>query len=140
MKKTILLILFLLTITQLRAPEYKTLYIEEPKPIELYAPLIDAITWVESKHGKYIWNPLEGAVGWFQIRQVRVDDYNKKINAKYKLDDFYDYNLSKEMFLYYTKDRSFEIVAKEWNGSGKMTINYWKLVKQKLNEKNLKLD
>lgn len=134
MKRLLFLILFLLTITQLRAPESSVLIIMRTESISRYGELIEAITWVESKHGSETWNPIEKAVGWFQIRQVRVDDYNKRRGTNYKLIDFFDYKLSKEMFLYYADGKSFEQAAKNWNGSGPKTIDYWRKVKQKLNE------
>ena len=34
--------------------------------------------------------------------------------------------------MYYTQGRSYEKVAKSWNGSGPKTIDYWKKVKSKL--------
>lgn len=132
MKKILLLITFLLLTINLLAPNEKVLYIEERNAINYYDPLIVAITWVESKHGLYIWNPEEEAVGQFQIRPIRVNDYNRRTNSNYKLEDFYDYELSKKMFLYFAAGKTYEQAAKDWNGSGKMTIEYWKKVKNEL--------
>jgi hypothetical protein len=133
MKKCVLLII-LSTLTFIcKAPEWKSLSIIKVKPIERYESLIKAITWVESKNGLFVWNPLEEAVGWFAIRPIRVKDYNKRTGNHYQLKDFYDYNLSKKMFLYYANGKSLEQAAKNWNGSGPMTIDYWNEVKKYLN-------
>jgi len=116
------------------APEWRVLYIVRSKPLHesFYDPLIQAVTWVESKWGKYIWNNTERAVGWFQIRQVRVDDYNQRTGSHYKLNDFFDYELSEKMFLYYAQGKSFERASKDWNGSGKKTLEYWRKIQQVL--------
>jgi hypothetical protein len=109
---------------------------EEPEVIEApdpYEVLIKAVTWVESAHGRYTYNAKENAVGWFQIRQIRVDDYNKRVGASYKLEQFFDYDLSREMFLYYAQGKSFEQAAKNWNGSGRMIIEYWNKVQTYIN-------
>jgi len=94
-----------------------------------YDLLIEAITFVESSHGVNVYNASEQAVGWFQIRQIRVDDYNRRTGSSYKLNDFYDYELSREMFIYYAKMyNSWEEIARRWNGSGAMTTIYWNKV------------
>ena len=130
-------LLILMTFTVCKAPEWKSLYVEKAEGIQKYKPLVYAVTWVESKHGQYVWNPKEEAVGWFQIRQVRVDDYNKRTGASYTLEDFYDYHLSEKMFLYYADGKSFEHAARSWNGSGPMTLRYWADVQKVLyNNKN----
>lgn len=111
-----------------------------PKPLIVYLPappisyelLAEAVTMVESGKGKKVYNKKENAVGWFQIRQCRVDHYNYVRKTKYKLTDFYNYNLSLEMFLFYAKGKSPEKAAKNWNGSGPMTVIYWKKVKSKI--------
>ena len=110
------------------APEYRVIYIKVSKATHTYKPLIRAVTWVESKWGVHVWNAKERAVGWFQIRQIRVDDYNKRTKSNYKLTDFYNYNLSEQMFLYYAKGKTYEQAAKSWNGSGPKTITYWQNV------------
>jgi len=132
MKKLTTVLLLMIFAVNLFAPEYKSLYILPGEKISFYEPLIRAITWKESRHGKYVWNPIENAVGWFQIRPIRVEDYNRKVGTSYRLEDFYSYELSREMFLYYAKGKTFETAAKNWNGSGPKTIDYWNDVKLNL--------
>ena len=62
---------------------------------------------------------------------------NERKKSTYKLIDFYDYNLSLEMFMYYANDEDFETVARNWNGgpeghNRKATLNYWKLIQKAL--------
>jgi len=133
MKVTILLIMIFVVC---KAPEWKTLWVQEEQPVRPYEKLCVAVSWYESKHGEFVYNPLEEAVGWFQIRQCRVDHYNQLTGFNYKLEDFYDYTLSKEMFLFFA-DRfgpyDLKRIACAWNGSGPMTEDYWKEVQKYLN-------
>ena len=119
--------------TLLSAPPNNSGMVFESEGINYYEPLIKAVVMVESSNGKYTYNPDEGAVGWFQIRQVRVDDYNKKRGMDHKLADFYDYDLSREIFLWYASGKSYEVAARNWNGKWVLTEKYWKRVKQHLN-------
>jgi len=114
----------------LTAPPYTALYIIRPPEINYYEPLIKAVTYVESCNGKYTYNAKEQAVGWFSIRQCRVDHWNKLMGTSYKLDDFYDYDLSREMFLYFAKGKTFEKAARDWNGKWSLTEGYWQKVKK----------
>jgi hypothetical protein len=129
MKMLLISILILLTLRAF-APEAKRMLIEKAEKISKFDKIIKAVTWIESKHGKYIFNPTEGAVGWFQIRQCRVDDYNKQIKGNYRLEDFYDYELSRKMFVWYAEQiQDIDLVIMRWNGSGPATREYLKRVK-----------
>jgi hypothetical protein len=130
MKRILFIILLSAICVKLLAPCEKVLYIEQKESINYYDPLIRALTWVESKHGKYIWNAEEQAVGHFQIRPIRVSDYNKRTNSNYKLEDFYDYELSRKMFLYYASGKSYEKAARNWNGKWSLTKEYWKKIQK----------
>jgi hypothetical protein len=132
MKRSILILFFGLFSAVLSAPPFEVVYIAIPKEINAYDPLIRAITTVESMNGKYVYNEKENAVGWFQIRQVRIDDFNNRTGKAYTLADCYDYEISKEVFLFFCQGRDFESVAKSWNGSGPMTEIYWQKIKNKL--------
>lgn len=127
-----MIIILLSAFMDLLAPGNRSAVIFEQEGINYYEPLVRAITKVESMDGKYVWNQQEDAVGWFQIRKIRVDHYNQLTKSTYKLTDFYDYDLSRDMFLFYARGKSYERAAKDWNGSGKMTIEYWKKVKRYL--------
>ena len=129
MKKVLLVIIFSCIMNMLLAPKSGALLVFIPPEINYYAPLIKAITWVETKNGLFLYNPEEQATGYFQIRPIRLQDYNSRTGKMYTMNDLYDYNISKEIFLYYTQGRSYERVAKSWNGSGPKTIDYWKKVK-----------
>jgi len=131
--KRILFIVLLFLVPILSGTPVKTVfYIQQPEAINYYDALIHAVTWVESKHGLHVWNPLEEAVGWFQIRPIRLQDYNERTGKNYTMQDCFDYNISKEIFLYFAQGKSYEQAAKNWNGSGPMTLVYWYSVSVKL--------
>jgi len=132
MYKMILTLIFSLFSVLLLAPSSNTGVIFASEGICPYEPLIRAVVMVESNNGKYLFNPDEMAVGYFQVRYIRIKDYNKRLGTNYVLTDFYDYELSRRMFLYYCQGRSFEVVAKSWNGSGPKVKEYWRKVQQHL--------
>jgi hypothetical protein len=41
-------------------------------------------------------------------------------------------DFSRKIFIYFAKDKTYEQTARDWNGSGEMTIDYWNLIKAKL--------
>lgn len=130
----------LLITTKVIAPDIKTLVIAAPEPIDIYEGLMQAILEVESGGDTLAYNPLEEAYGPFQIRPIRLTDYNKRTGKKYRMKDCYSLRVSREVFLYYAKGygADYETIAKRWNGSGVMTIDYWSRVRAvlKRNEKN----
>jgi hypothetical protein len=98
-----------------------------------YGPLADAVYIKESSCNPFAYNPREQAFGGFQIRQCKLNDYNLAEGTNYRLEDCFNYNLSRRIFLYFAeKEGNFEKAAKRWNGSGPMVIDYWEDVKKLL--------
>lgn len=129
-------IVILLTVNfKVFAPGSNAVTIIASQPHQPYRKLINAIGMVETKFDTLAYNPEEEAVGFFQIRPIRVKDYNERTGKKLKPVDMYDYETSEKVFLYYASEigpYNFEKIAKNWNGSGKKTIQYWKNVKKYL--------
>lgn len=114
------------------APDTKFLIIYEAPAIRPYSALMNAVGTVETMSNTLAFNELENAAGIFQIRQVRVDDYNQRTGKKYTLLDMFDYEVSEKVFLYFaelTGPYNFEKIAKAWNGSGPRTELYWERIK-----------
>jgi len=117
------------------APDMKVAYICAAKPVDGYNRLIEALVQVESAGNTLAYNQSEEAAGAFQIRPIRLLDYYQRTGVNYKIEDCYDYGISKVIFLYYarkTGHRDYETIARNWNGSGKLTLDYWKKVKANL--------
>jgi hypothetical protein len=90
---------------------------------------------VETIGDTLAFNPLEEAVGVFQIRPIRLIDYNKRTGNKYSRTDLFNYETSEKIFIYFADQigpYNLEMIAKRWNGSGKQTVNYWNRIKRYL--------
>jgi hypothetical protein len=130
--KVIFIIFLLLVSIRAIAPPYPTLYITIAEPIDPYKAIKYAIGCVECKLDTLALNPSEQAYGYFQVRQVRLDDYYKRTGIKYSLSDMYDYEKAERVFMYYATrigHRNPGRIAREWNGSGPKTWDYWNKVK-----------
>jgi hypothetical protein len=130
--KCIIIIFLLLHTMKAVAPADKVAYIVISEPVGAYDKLINAIVQVESFGDTLANNPLEEAIGAFQIRPIRLLDYNQRTGNKYKMEDCYNYNISKKIFLFYANQigyPKYEEIARNWNGSGQTTREYWDKVK-----------
>ena len=115
------------------APTSVSLIIMGTLPIEPYKRLINAIGMVETKYDTLAYNPVEEAVGYFQIRPIRVKDYNRRTGSNFTKNDMFDYKISEKIFLYYASligPYNLEKIAMNWNGSGPSTKHYWNRVKK----------
>jgi len=132
--KKIVTITFLLTLAfKVFAPTSESLIVSRTPPVEPFKNLIHAIGMVETQYDTLAFNPLEQAVGYFQIRPIRLVDYNKRTGSNLSMVDLFDYKTSEKIFLYYASaigPYNFELISRNWNGSGKNTILYWTQVKK----------
>jgi len=117
------------------APEQQAVIVTNSPPVEPFKKLIDAVGMVEAKGDTLAYNHIEQAVGFFQIRPIRVNDYNRRTGSRYTLKDMFNYSISEKVFLYYASrigPYDLERIARNWNGSGVKTLDYWKQVKKHL--------
>ena len=131
MKKVLFIVLMFFTHKAI-APDVKIITLFQTYPVNIYDRLIKAIVCVESGGDTLAYNILEDAYGAFQIRPIRILDYNQRTGKNYIVKDCYRFDISKEIFLYYatrTPSCDFEIISRNWNGSGPMTHDYWRRVK-----------
>jgi hypothetical protein len=134
-QKRVLIIFFLLLTFRAAAPGLTVAFIFASEPIDPYDRLIKAVIQVESSGNVLAFNLIEEAIGAFQIRPIRLKDYNQRTGKKYQIEDCYNFEISKEIFLYYATRIGFpdyELIARNWNGSGKTTLDYWKKVKSNM--------
>jgi hypothetical protein len=136
LRKLIIICFILLSFTlKVSAPCWKSLTICEFSPLEPYKNLVYAIGMVETRGNTLAYNPIEEAIGIFQIRPIRLKDYNQRTGNNYKSEDLFNYEISKRIFLYYADlvgPYKFEQIARRWNGSGLLTTSYWYRIKQYL--------
>jgi hypothetical protein len=134
-RRIIIISVLLLSSIRVLAPVRLSLAIEQYSPYNPYKKLIYAVGKVETNCDTMAYNPVEQAVGIFQIRPIRLRDYNKRTGNHYKMKDLYNYKISEKIFLYYAElagPYNAEKIAKNWNGSGSRTIQYWKKVRKHL--------
>jgi hypothetical protein len=133
-----LLVLFLLSLSLVIQGGYRSVIVLPVEtPTNVYDQLLSAVAWVESRNNDQACNVKEMAIGRLQIRESRIQEYNRLAGKNYQHADCYRYEVSREVFLYYCRGRDFETVARAWNGGelGKdklSTEKYWELVKSKL--------
>jgi hypothetical protein len=140
------LLIFLMNLHVALCPNIKSIYIASNSPIiykpvytASYDPLINAIGHFETHNVDTLINLKEQAYGRLQIRQCRLNDYNKVAGTNYTLKDMFDFTKAKEVFLYYAThdnngkvvhNKPYEQVAKNWNGSGPLTKSYWDAIQE----------
>ena len=100
MKKILFITLLLLFASQSFAPNQESIVIFYSSPIEPYNKLIYAIGMVECKCDTVAYNATEKASGYFQIRPIRLEDYNNRTGSKYTMKDMFNYKISEKIFLY----------------------------------------
>jgi hypothetical protein len=126
-------LLMLSAVFRASSPCMDALIIFETSPVEPYKKLVYAIGFVETMNDTMAYNPFEQAAGIFQIRPIRLKEYNNQTGMKYRMEDLFKYEISEKIFLYFADQvgpYNFEQIARRWNGSGHMTTFYWNRIKQ----------
>jgi hypothetical protein len=127
--------LFLSVVFRASSPCMNSLIIFESSPVEPYKKLVYAIGFVETMNDTMAYNPFEQAAGIFQIRPIRLKEYNNQTGMTYTMEDLFKYEISERILLYFADQvgpYNFEQIARKWNGSGRMTTFYWNRIKQYL--------
>lgn len=115
------------------APYEVRLFVSEP--IQPYERLWEAVCFVESSFNPLAVNESEQAYGISQIRQIKLDWYEKQTGIRYTLQDCFDKDISKSIFIYHMEQFSDPVLAvKRWNGSGRLTEIYYSKIQNYLNE------
>lgn len=130
--RPVLMITLLLIGLKTLAPVSSTMTIIDSVPVNPFRELMYAVGMVETMGNSFAYNEYEEAVGIFQIRQVRIDDYNRRTGSSLLLEDMFDSGASEKVFLYFASllgPYQMEKIARAWNGSGPMTDFYWSRVK-----------
>lgn len=132
-KITITALLFVMVVFRAASPNMNAFVIFDKPPVEAYEKLMFAVGFVETMNDTLAFNPREEATGIFQIRPIRLEDYNRRTGNNYKMKDLFNYKISMKIFIYYADQigpYDLEQIAKRWNGSGHMTTYYWDRIRQ----------
>jgi len=128
--KVFMIILFLALFNTISGPPLREVVICQPEQINPYSDIIRAVTTIESANGKYLYNAKENAVGWFGIRLIRLDDYNRRTGQNITHAQCYDYETGRRIFLYYASKidyRDIKGICIAWNGMSKHNKYYNKI-------------
>ncbi len=131
----ILTLLFLSFPYRASSPSVNEIVIFADEPVQPYRKLILAVGKVETMNDTLCYNPIEEAAGYFQIRPIRLQDYNRRTGSKYTSRDLFNYAISEKIFLYFADligPYDLEQIARKWNGSGAMTTYYWNRIRENL--------
>jgi hypothetical protein len=126
-------LIFFTVVLRASSPSTSCFVLFEAPVAEPYSRLMNAIGFVETMNDNQAYNPREEAVGIFQIRPIRLEDYNRRTGSRYKMNDLFRYEISKKIFIYYAEligPYNQEQIARNWNGSGHMTNYYWKRIRE----------
>jgi hypothetical protein len=135
MKRLILTLVLLSLWKMLLAPTYPVVYIPYAEAIRPYEKIWQAVCFIESSDNPLAYNKIENAVGIAQIRQCRIDDYNKRTGKSLRLIEMYEPALSKQVFMFYCGlfgPYNTDLIIRKWNGTGKKTYEYLAKVKERL--------
>jgi hypothetical protein len=129
LKRILIIFLFLLLTNQVQnSVNPSNLIIIKSESVNPIEDLIYAVGMVEGKCDTLAYNESEQAYGYFQIRPIRLLDYNQRTGQQYQLKDMYNFLIAKKIFLFYARkigDYDLEKIARSWNGSGPKTKIYW---------------
>jgi len=132
-KIVFLTLLFLSFAFRASSPSLESFIIFDYPPVEPYKRLMLAIGMVETMNDTLSYNPIEEAAGYFQIRPIRIEDYNRRTGSNYTTEDMFNYEISEKIFVYFADligPYDFEQIARKWNGSGHMTTYYWNRIQE----------
>lgn len=133
MKKTMTtLILIILFSVRCLAPAENYIPIAGTEPIRPYDKLWETVCKVESNNNPLAYNPSEKAYGIAQIRDIRVRDYFDRTGIKVSLNDCYNPDISKRIFMFYATQydyRDIKSICISWNGVSKRNLYYKKILK-----------
>jgi len=123
---TLILCFAFLTIKSVEVNERNNLLNDEQMQFNRF---VYALALVESRNNSEAINAKENARGKFQIRPIRLKDYNNRTGSNYSIEQMHNDSIAIKVFNYYAKG-SYEQIARNWNGgprgmNKKSTVKYW---------------
>lgn len=132
MRKMIIATLFFSLFTSLAAPPAQSIVIIQSEAVNPYEKIWQAVCEVESNFDPLAYNPIEGACGISQIREVRLNDYNIRFKKKVPQIALFDVEISKSIFMAYMSEYNPDDIkgmAICWNGVSVKNKYYAKIQK-----------
>ncbi|MBN1226122.1 MAG: transglycosylase SLT domain-containing protein [Deltaproteobacteria bacterium] len=129
-------ILLLMLTFRAYSPGNHVLSVLRQEPIQPHEAIWKATCRVESNFNPYAVGDKhlkKHSYGVVQIRQSRLDDFYRETGIKYDVQDMFDPQKSKHVFMYYANFDN-EVTSRTWNGGPngmqkKSTLKYWDKIK-----------
>lgn len=107
------------------------IFITKVEAIKPYDKIWNAVCQLESRSNPKAYNKKEQATGIAQIRPIRLKDFNQRTGKEYTINDCFNVEISREIFMYYASKFNPDDVgniAKDWNKCKNNT--YWNKVEK----------
>jgi hypothetical protein len=131
MKTPLAILLFFIPLRLLAPQPYQCVVLRQ-SGLNPFENAFKAVCLVESNGNPQAYNHAEKATGIAQIRQVKLDDYNRHTGSSIKLEDCYCPEVSRQVFMWHMAQydpANIDMAIRRWNGSGTATHEYLKKVK-----------
>ena len=125
--------MFLIAAKLTAPPGVQIPVIIQQQPLNNYEAIWQAVCQVESNCNPWAVNYEKGgfSCGISQIRQCRIDHYNQLSTNCVQLDDVFDPEISKEIFMFFAhRIGNEDKLIKAWNGAGEQTYHYLSKVRR----------
>lgn len=139
MKKMTILFLTIMICLKLSAPPSGAVAIFHDPGYNPFTSLWDATCIVESGKDRFAIGDNGKSYGIAQIQQSRLNDYFNRTGIHYTLQDMFDVQKSRQIFMYYCfSPYHFEAISRSWNGGNnylriKATKVYYRKIQACLN-------
>ena len=98
--KKMLIFIFLLNQTTLMDPTDTRILLVSPVLWHPYATIIQTMGYVESGQDNGAINKKEAARGYYQVRPIRLKDFNQRTGLHFTMEDMHDFNKASIVFMY----------------------------------------
>jgi len=141
MKRMITILITTMYFSILTAPPNGAGVVFESEGVNPYQDLWQATCFVESSGNRFAIGDNGKSYGIAQIQQSRLDDFYNRTGIRYTLQDMFDVDKSREVFMYYAGlhgPYKSEQICREWNAGPqwrdiKQSKDYWWKMQKFLN-------
>ena len=144
MKKMTILLTTIMIYAQLAAPPSNSGVIFEAEGVCPFEQIWQTTIQIESSGDRFAIGDNGKSYGIAQIQQSRIDDYYRRTGIRYTLQDMFDAEKSRSVFMYYAQTHGpyqQEVICREWNAGPrwrniKQTKDYWQKIQRRIKNRN----
>ena len=144
MRKMVTIFISIFCFQILTAPPNGAGVVFESERVNPFEDLWQATCFVESSGNRFAIGDNGKSYGIAQIQQSRIDDYYRRTGIRYTLQDMFDAEKSRSVFMYYAQTHGpyqQEVICREWNAGPrwrniKQTKDYWQKIQRRIKNRN----